>query len=265
MLTVPLRVEGTDARGEAFEADGRTVFLNRHGARIRANRPLRGGQSVRLTNLVNRRKADFHVVGPTAPFSESGGEWGVETKNAEVDLWGIKFPPPTDTPPRALLECRNCRSVSLESLSLVEVEVLNTAGIFSRPCAACGKPTPWGYAEKHLAMQAPPGEESMMTQAQRAASGRERRVHRRVALQLPVLVRDYYGGVEVTQSENVSKGGFCFSSEKTYQMGEGVMVICPYNPAATNPIEISAHIVRRVSLDGTMRRIYGVRYDSSAL
>jgi hypothetical protein len=263
MLTVPLRLEGTNSHGERFEAEGRTVFLNRHGARIHTLAALRGGQTIRVTNLANRRAAEFRVVGPTAPRSESGGEWGVEAANPETDLWGIRFPPPVESPPRALLACRECQGMKLAPLSVVEVEVLETAGLFTRPCEDCGKPTPWGYAEKHLTIAAPPGEDAMIAEGRRAATVREQRLRRRVALQLSVLIRDYYGGAEIAQTENVSKSGFCFSSEKTYQVGQGVMVICPYDPAANNPIEISAHIVRRELLEGAMRKVYGVRYDAS--
>ena len=82
-----------------------------------------------------------------------------------------------------------------------------------------------------------------------------------MALQLPVLVRDYSGAFEVTKSENVSKGGFCFTSEKTFLIGEGVMVACPYSGASNQNLEVSAKIVRRQNIDGSHRKIYGVRYD----
>ena len=97
-------------------------------------------------------------------------------------------------------------------------------------------------------------------QAGKAAQGAEQRRHRRVSLQLPILVRDYYGGVEISKSENVSKGGFCFISEKNHLVGEGVLVACPYS-AAEHSIEVRAKIVRRQDLAGSERIIYGVRYE----
>jgi c-di-GMP-binding flagellar brake protein YcgR len=77
------------------------------------------------------------------------------------------------------------------------------------------------------------------------------------------LIRDYYGGVEITKSENISKGGFCFVSEKNYHPGGGVLVVCPYNPSSQN-IEMHATIVRLRTLEGTNRKVYGVRYDSQS-
>ena len=265
LLTIPLRLEAVDDRGQEFEAEARTVSLNRHGARIQLKHVLKAGQTVRLANLVNQRMADFRVVGPTEPYSEEGGQYAVAKLNPDINVWGIQFPPPSESEvatPKALVECRVCHTVALLQLTLVEVEVLESAGIFSRQCEKCGQPTPWGHAEKQVAMESPPGEEEMFREAQveAAMSEANRRQHRRVSLQLPILVRDYYGGAEITKTENVSKGGFCFASEKTYQLGEAVMVICPYDPAGQN-IEIRSTMARLRQIEGTNRKIYGVRYE----
>ena len=67
---------------------------------------------------------------------------------------------------------------------------------------------------------------------------RERRQHRRVSLQLPVRIRDYRGRVEVTKTEDVSKGGFCYVSQENYYAGEGMLTVCPYSPNGHN-IEIA--------------------------
>ena len=112
-------------------------------------------------------------------------------------------------------------------------------------------------------MNAPPGEAAMMAEASQEAKGAEQRRHRRVSLRLPVLVRDYYGGVEITKSENVSKGGFCFISEKNHVVGEGVLVACPYS-ASEQSIEVRAKIVRRTEIKGSTRKIYGVRYEQQS-
>jgi hypothetical protein len=265
LLTIPLRLEGVDARGRGFEAEARTVILNRHGARIQLKPVLKAGLVVRLVNLINRRMADFRVVGPTEPYSEEGGEYAVAALNPEINVWGIQFPPPSESEvaaPKALVECRVCHTVALLRLTLVEVEVLESAGIFSRQCEKCGRPAPWGHAEQQVAMESPPGEEEMFREAQAGAAMSEanRRQHRRVSLQLPILVRDYYGGAEITKTENMSKGGFCFASEKTYHLGEAVMVVCPYDSAGQT-IEIRSTMTRKREIEGTNKKIYGVRYD----
>ncbi len=265
MLTVPLTLSGVDPKGADFKDNARTVTLNRHGARILSPRLLTSGQIIRITNLVSRREADFRVVGPLSPHSEKGGEWGVECLDGQENIWGIQFPPPPpgqESESAALLECRRCHTVALLRVSLVEFEVLGAAGLLTKTCESCGESTPWGYAEKQVAMNAPPEEAAMLADAGESAvrRGADLRRHRRVALQLPVLVRDFSGNIEITKSENVSKGGFCFSSERDYHVGEGIMVACPYSGTDQN-LEVSAKIVRRQKIDGSTRKIYGVRYN----
>ena len=262
MLTIPLRIQGAGMDGKPFSEEGRTVILNRHGARIQVPCRLPAGGTCRVVNMVTRREADFRVVGLVAPMTEKGDEYGVEYVESKDNIWGIHFPPSADgIVAKALLECRKCHEASLMPVSLMEVEVLETSGILSRACPHCGVTTPWGYAEKQVLAEAPAGENAAFEEARKQAAleGVEQRRHRRISLQLPVLVRDYYGGVEVTKSENVSKGGFCFSSEKNYLFGQGLLVTCPYDPDASS-IETHARIVRRQEIEGLNRKIYGVRY-----
>ncbi len=270
MLTIPLVAHGTDVGGASFKEAARSVALNRHGARIQISRPLTIGQTLRLVNQVTHREAEFRVIGPVAPLTDRGGEWAVECINIEDNIWGIQFPPGEKgeaTDSRALLECRKCHTVALLPVSLVEVDVLETSGIISKRCQNCKTISPWGYAEKEVAMESPPEEAAMLAEAQdrieEAPKAADRRRHRRVCLQLPVLVRDYYGGVEITKTENASKGGFCFASEKNYYVGQGIMVICPYSAASQN-IDAGARIVRRRDVEGTQRKLYGVRYEAKA-
>ena len=268
MLTVRLRMVGQDAAGKRFREDARTITLNRHGARIRTRRVLLVGEVVRLVNVVGQSDAEFRVVGPLTPPSELGGEWGVESVDPNFNIWGIKFPPLPDGEsayPRGLLECRQCHAAAFLRLSTVELEVLETAGILSLPCEACGTESPWGYAEKKLELDCSPSEARMFAEARARAEGggpdRDDRRHRRVALQLPVLIRDFYGGTDISRSENVSKGGFCFTSQKIYYLGQGIVVACPYHPSGEN-IEVPARFVRAQELSGTPRMVYGVRYEA---
>jgi hypothetical protein len=265
-LTIPLLVRDLDGQGREFKDDASTLTLNRKGARIRLARRLRPGQTITIINKITNREAEFRVVGPITPYSEAGGEWGVEQLTEGDDIWGIKFPPaPTakEADSAALLECRRCHTVAMIRLSLVEVEVLQTSGLLSLKCEHCKTATPWGYVEKQVAMNTPPNEATMMTQAAAAAAsaGIDLRRHRRVALQLPVLVRNFSGNVDVTKSENVSKGGICFASEKNFLIGEGVLVACPYSGENNQNLEVNAKTVRRQNIGGSKRQIYGVRYD----
>lgn len=264
-LTIPLRMIGSDDEGFPFEIPVHTTSLNRHGARIYSTRPLSRGQIIRLVNPLRHREAEFRVVGPVSPPVDRGGEWGVECGNAGPNIWGINFPDQIEEgEAKALLECHTCHDVAMAQLSLVEVDVLETSGVLSKPCRKCAVSTAWGYAEKRLAMGAPPDEFAPRPTAPDGVTPRrERRLHRRISLQLPVRIRDYRGRVEVTKTEDVSKGGFCYTSEENYYAGEGMLTVCPYSPSTEN-IEVGAFIVRSQLIPERLRKIYGVRYRARA-
>jgi hypothetical protein len=81
-----------------------------------------------------------------------------------------------------------------------------------------------------------------------------------VALQLPMRVRSFYGAEEFIRSENVSRGGACFVTDRNYEIGEIILVTCPFEKGRDN-IEVRSQIVRRREMQGTGRKIYGVRYE----
>ena len=261
LLTFPIRVEGSDAKGTKFSETTRTLVVNRHGARIHLARLVPPGQTLRIVNLAGNRQADFRVVGPTQPTGHQGGEWGVELLDANKNIWGIEFPPleNSDLPCSALLECRACQTVGLTNMSLVELDVLSSSGLLNRPCVKCGDDTAWGYPHQPVGGMGP-ADSQAGEGAGGASTPKERRATARVSLRLPVRVRNWYGTEEFTRSENVSKGGLAFISEKRYEIGEAIQITCPYNPGA-NDIESRARVVRRSEMQGTGRWIYGVRYE----
>ena len=264
LLTIPLMVEGTDTKGRTFQADARTLVLNRHGGRIRTKHRLQADQKLNITNTVSRRSSEFRVVGPVSPFSDQGGEYGVEYLHPGRDIWGIQFPPLQQgevEKSNALLECRKCGQVELLPVSLVEVEVLETSGILTKHCDSCNAISQWSYAKKQMAIPEPPvpEKETQTNTAAPSAVPFEKRRFKRVALQLPIRICNYDGEVEITRSENISKGGFCFISEKWYQPGQGIMVTCPYHSGGAN-IEVRARVVNCNGTKGSRRRVYGVQF-----
>jgi len=270
MLAVPLRLVWSEG-GASEECEAQTTSVNRHGAWVRVSRPLPNGAVVRLINIRSTRAAEFRVIGLVAPLTGEGGVYGMlgpltdtslrkgtydlESMKAGEEFWGIHFPPPdpeTIAESTATIECRSCHTLVRVRLSLVEADVLETAGMLSLPCDGCHRMTPWGYAKRESAAsdaRPEPDAEQIMSW----------RRHRRVSLTLPVLIRRYSSGTEVTHTDDVSKGGFAFTSEKDYYVGEGLMVACPYSEAGPN-IEVPAQIVRQEPIAGTRRQSYGVCY-----
>jgi hypothetical protein len=262
LLTVPIRVEGVDKNGEKFSEDTRTIVINRQGARIYLKRPIAAGVTLLVTTLVGRRHgASFRVVGPTQPLTGEGGEWGLECLEENSNVWGIGFPPPQREEGicTALIECRRCHAVKLSQLSLVEHEVLGTSGLLVKLCDACARSTSWSYSEPAMM---PPGEDpgAAFPQPDAARKGTQNRTYNRVALQLPIRVRNYFGIEEFIRTENVSRGGLCFITDKTYEVGEVLLITCPYEKGGHN-IEVRGQVVRRREMAGSGRNIYGISYE----
>jgi hypothetical protein len=267
LLTFPIRVEGSDPKGQSFQEDTRTLVVNRHGARISLKRPVGTGQALRITNLMGNRVGDFRVVGPTQPPTDQGGEWGVECRDETRNIWGVDFPPLDEDGSgcSAVLECRRCRKIGLTPMSLVALDVLSSAGLLTRECSNCGQATSWGYSETQLGMPAPGRETELAIREvmEGPPPTNERRASPRVPLRLPIRVRNWYGTEEFAKSENVSKGGLAFITDKRYEVGEAIMVSCPYKPGVDN-IELRARVVRRAEVKGSGRFVYGVCYQKES-
>ena len=262
MFSIPVSIRGVDEKGELFETTGRTVTLNRHGARIQVARSLKPVQTVCITNEANGEETEFRVIGPISPPLDKGGEWGVECLHMDKNIWDIDFPPSSeDSDAHVLLACRQCQKLSLQSLSLVEVEVLETAGLLTKPCLHCGESTPWGYPQRAFEVETQNYQAAVkeVTGAFPTLAAERRKSARKAAL-LPVRVKDYYGDEEIAQTENISQDGFCFTSSRKYLVGQGVVVICPFD-AANEKAEVRARIVRAEARPEGEHCVYGVHYE----
>lgn len=266
-LTIPLRVEGVDSSGQAFEYEGRARALSRHGALIHIPRLLEEGQRVRLKSPMGHFESEFRVVN-CALAGDEGGEYGLECLDEDDNFWGIEFPSISETmvaEAAGLLECRICHRLALLSLTLSEVEALRTIGIVGKFCRSCAAISPWRHAEVRVPMNRGARELAADLGDPRspwfvAAADPLERGHRRAYMQLPVSIRDSQGAVETSRTENVSRCGFCFVSERKYLPGEIVLVAWPCD-SATEHIDLAARIVREEPIEGANRKLYGATFE----
>ena len=263
MFSIPVVLRGVDEDCLPFEAAGRTIILNHHGARVLAGRRLRPGQIIGVARQSGGAEAEFRVVGPISSAVDRAGEFGVECLNENHNIWTIDFPSPTeDSDAHILLECSHCHTLTLQSLSLEEVKVLEIAGLLTRPCLRCCKSTFWGYPQQVYqagGTGADPDAAGDGVEGDSPKIINRRKLWRKQA-QLPLRVRDYFGQVEVSRTENISRDGFCFSSLRHYRVAQGIVVVCPFNPAVERA-EVLARIARIGPESHAGRYIYGVRYD----
>ena len=264
---IPLRVEGITEKGDAFECQGHTTALNRHGAQIRLHKPVAVGRQVRLTNLDNGATGSFRVVGILASSSANGTEFGVEALGNYPAFWGIDFPSRPKKPPesRALLECRRCRATRLLPLSLSEVDVLESGGVLLKPCAVCEADTRWGYALEAAGVkefpQGPPRAGPDPEGLPNALTQPEERGGRPAFVQRPISIRTSSGQVDKAQTESLWKWGLSYSSEKTYQVNQEVTLEWA-NPGAGLRVEVQGRFLRRLDVGGSRRKIYNIHYES---
>ena len=74
-------------------------------------------------------------------------------------------------------------------------------------------------------------------------------------------VRAPDGSIEVTKTENFSKTGATFLSEKSYPVGTILFVAIPYT-LGEEPIEARAVVEEIESLPGSPVRRYGIRIEA---
>ena len=88
MLTIPVIVSGIDENVRPFESDGETLCVNKHGAKIRINHPLRC-KELRITIRSQQRSQRARVVYVDEAHE---GEFAIELERPE-NFWGVYFPP----------------------------------------------------------------------------------------------------------------------------------------------------------------------------
>ena len=269
-LKFPIRVTSFGRSGGAFSEETYTVEINRAGARIVLKHPVSDEDTIRIVNLENMREADFRVVGPSRLDAGGLNDWGVECLDADRNLWDIKFSQPLqppDHPAGALLKCEDCNSQSFCTLRDWEFAILES-GVLQRYCERCGGPTTWRHADVNHRVgdlrppeipvapapppvQMPPG------------AWAPKRVYKRLALKLPLLVRDQKGRQEISKTENLSKGGLAVSLGLKLEVGDIVTVCCPYSEGGQN-VEQKAQVRSRVTFFIGERWIYGICYIAPA-
>jgi hypothetical protein len=266
LLQIPIEVKGTDAEGKPFTEKTHTLVINRHGARIALQAPLKPEARITITNRQSAMSYPFRVVGRTGKSLGEGPEWGVECLEPGVNFWGISFPDKVAAPAAqegidALVECAVCRFRELAQLTLEEYRSVITQGAVRRDCPECGMITQWefGFAEGE-SEEAIPVQPSGPASAPPAAGGAERRRAKRLTIKLPVRIRLQDGSEEVARTENLSKTGVCFNSSLMIRPEDRVFLTVGYTPGGSEE-EVAARLVWRREIESGTTALYGVRLE----
>jgi hypothetical protein len=267
LLRIPIRVEGKDTLGNAFEETTYTLVVNRSGGLIVVSHLLQPGAVIKITNPRNQISCSFQVVTRAARSLSGTPEWGVKCLEPEVEIWGIHFPARTEEPLpadliHALLECQECFSREMVALTVQQYRRLVAQTFLPRPCPKCAATRDWkfGFIEVEVeeilpSVPAPPA--SGLT----PPSGAEKRRDRRFVVKLPLGVRLPNGREESSTTENVSKSGLCFACSLEMQVGDRVYVSVGSGSTGEQR-DIPARIMWRRPAKETGRAFYGVKLEA---
>ncbi len=249
-LTLFLEVSWTNGRGEAVSEPGKTLLINRDGAVILFEGVLNPDQKIHVRRRAPgeaHREGDARVVGEFGR-QKDGFLYGIELLDKNADLWGVEFPPVTESSEavaRMLLQCTYCRSREVVYLNEVELRGFEANRGIAWHCKICGVPSIW--------TQAPHEDEDKLNARQRARRGSEsdsvppegeqrERKRMRLKTRLTACVRQAGTDDELAVCEDISPLGMCFRSKRRYEADALIDVAVPYSPEAAN-IFLPAKIV----------------------
>jgi len=265
-LRIPIRVEGKDAFGQAFDENTYTLVVNRSGGLIVVLHPLKPDDLIRITNLRNHISCHFRAISLASKSLSGDPEWSVECLEPEAEIWGVRFPARAEESSQAdlihaLLECQECSSREMVSLTLQQYRRLLAKLALPRPCPKCSVTRDWkfGFVEAEL-------EEVVPSSAAPAASGLtaqgegESRRDKRLVVKLPVGIRLPDGCEETGTTENISKSGLCFASNLEMQVGDTVYVSVGLD-ASGEEHDVPARIMWRRPAKEKGRAYYGAKLE----
>ncbi len=262
-LSIPIRIRATDAQGELFHERTLTQVISRYGAKILLGRSLTSRQEIAILNLWTNREAQARVVGQMG-ISSGGYFYGVELCDTGQNLWGIEFPPASESEQaagRAVLECAACQTREVVLLNDLHLEVFQATQRLSRPCARCQNTTVWtalllGTGEGTDSVAEAAALEAPRTPPQ---PSRDQRKSRRLEIHVAACVRTPQHGEEQFITENISRGGFCFKGRTHYGVGSLLEAAVPFVKGGAN-IFVPARVAWDRELKEEGLYICGVSY-----
>ncbi|MGH9727063.1 MAG: PilZ domain-containing protein [Candidatus Acidiferrales bacterium] len=261
-ISFPLQVAGIDAENQPFIDTAATVVVNRDGALIALDRPLRIDQTLRVNRKLldgSHREAEVRVVAHEKDASGSPA-YGIAFADAKLDFWGIEFPSAADAVDavvRLLVECSHCSSQELAYLNSRELKEFESNRLFARNCRICESPTIWKQPLESLRHNATA--DSRRERAGAEGTAAHDRESTRYDTRLTACVRERVGAEEMAVCENVSRQGIAFRSRRKYDEGAQLEVAVPYTQGTAN-VFIPAIVVHVRALPTAGLYRHGVKY-----
>jgi hypothetical protein len=258
-IKVPVRVSAVDAAGQKLSEQGHTLTISRYGATIVLNRNLVPG--LRLTIGTSSGESSALVLGQIG--GQSGVHvYGIAFLEPSANLWGIHFPPLTDSEKglvRLLLQCSVCKTCEVVHLNELETDVFDGNHNLPRSCSQCDTWTIWLQTPNELPDQQSGAQSKILPESSRTP---KKRKHVRVQVKMKAYIRHAGFEDEIVNVHDVSRGGFSFVSSKEYIVGSRIEVTVPYSGGKSN-IFVASRINRVQDLAGKGLKMYGAHYIQS--
>ena len=265
--------------GKVFSERAKTVLLSRHGAGIVSEYKLSAEQELILRSLETNSEAEVRVVGQLGAVGNSF-TYGVAFLNQNIDFWGIKFPPVSQSEKdanRVVLQCASCKARETVEQSDLESDVYLVNEGIVRFCKSCGSSTFWKRADETGEDEAAPQqfdeaqdfpesppEESIDSPADLKPTlvAENRRKHVRTKVNFKGCIRSFAHGDDIVACEDISRAGLRFRTRKHYSVKSDIEVAAPYSPGSLN-IFVRGQIVHVEQVPGEKYFRCGVAYGKS--
>lgn len=263
-LSVPIEISGIDARGQQFVTQGKTVVISRHGATIFVARRIALEKTINIRLLSKGKEAEFRIIGQIGE-QDLGFSYAAAFSDQDLQFWDIEFPSLSEAEKsvgRVLLECVRCQVCELIYLNEVEMEVFSSNQSIERFCKSCARSSLW-TSDATQPTSVMDLEQSQAPIAPTVVSEAEietgKRLSARLKLKMQLCIRQRGAVEDVRTTENVSRGGFCFKSNRQYHSGSEFEVAVPYDESSAN-IFVPARIVHGTPLTEESLHKYGASY-----
>lgn len=279
---ISIHLVGSDTEGKVFSEETKTVLLSRHGAGIVSHYKLSAEQELIIRRLDTNKETEVRVVGQIGTEGDVY-TYGVAFLDSTKNFWGIKFPVPSDAEKQASvvqLECSSCKARETVEQSDLESDVYLVNEGIVRYCSNCGSSTFWkrasedaeevpvavgaGKKKSGTAVALEEAPETIAAAVPEAPGRREnRRKHMRTKANFKCCVRSFAHGDDIATCEDVSRGGLCFKSRKSYAEKFKIEVAAPYTDGGQN-LFVPAEVVHVHELKEEKMFRCGVAYLKSA-